>query len=202
MQLKKINPNLQKALIEFGFTEPTEVQEGCFAPIKAGNDIVVQSEKGSGKSTLIAMSVIQRLEKAHLIAPRAIVVVENKERVLEMEQIFKDLGKYTDLRFFATHDKLDMDNDKNLISLGIDVLIGTPTRLSDMFGTAGFDVNQLKLFIVDDADLIFKFRLEQKVKRLTDSIKTQQVLFCSVITERVESFAYQITEEPIFYEME
>ena len=39
-----------------------------------------------------------------------------------------------------------MDHDKNMISVGVDILIGTPIRMNDMFATAGYDVNQLKMF--------------------------------------------------------
>jgi hypothetical protein len=58
------------------------------------------------------------------------------------------------------------------------------------------------MFLVDDADIIFRARLDQKIKRLSDSISAQRILFCSQITERVESMAYQIMEEPTFYEMD
>ena len=62
MNLKKINPNLQKALIENGLTEPNEMQQETFSTIKSGADAVIQSLGGSGKSTTIAINVIQRLE--------------------------------------------------------------------------------------------------------------------------------------------
>jgi ATP-dependent RNA helicase RhlE len=203
MNLKKINPNLQQALLDAGFTEANEIQQDTFSTIKSGVDAVVQAEKQTGKSTTIALNVIQRLEKAHMLSPRALVFTENKEKVLELEAIFKQFAKYSDLRIYAVHDKTDMDHDKNMISVGIDVLIGTPNRLSEMFSTAGFDVNQLKMFVVDEADIIFRARLDPKVKRLSDSInKCQRLFFCTTITERVESMAEQIMIEPLFFEWE
>ncbi|MEY2703470.1 MAG: hypothetical protein RLY43_2109 [Bacteroidota bacterium] len=199
MQLKKINPHLQQALVELGLIEANEIQEETFSVIKSGADVVVQAEKGTGKTTTLVLNVIQKLEKAHLLSPRALVFSENKERVLELEERFKQFAKYTDLRIYAVHDKSDLDYDKNQISVGIDILIGTPTRLNDMFSTAGYDVNQLKMFVVDDADAIAKVRLEAKIKRISDSIaKTQRILFCEVISERVESLADQIMVEPLF----
>jgi superfamily II DNA/RNA helicase len=45
-------------------------------------------------------------------------------------------------------------NTIKLYFSGIDVLIGTPNKLSEMFTTAGFNVNRLKMFILDDADPI------------------------------------------------
>jgi superfamily II DNA/RNA helicase len=55
---------------------------------------------------------------------------------------------------YGVHDRGDMEYDKNYISGGVDVLIGTPNKLGEMFTTAGFNVNRLKMFIIDDADSI------------------------------------------------
>lgn len=203
MNLKKINSNLQNALIEIGLTEANELQQDTYSLIKSGTEAIIQAPQGSGKTTTIALHCVQKLEKAVLQSPRALIVVENKEKALELQDLLKKMTKYTDLRIFMTHDKTNLDEDKNLISVGIDVLIITPNRLAEMFSGAGFDINQMKLIIIDDADLIFKVRLESKIKRITDSInKAQKILFCSEITERVESFAYQVFEEPLFLEME
>ena len=48
MQLKKINPLLQEALIENGLTEANEMQQETFSTIKSGADAVIQSDKKSG----------------------------------------------------------------------------------------------------------------------------------------------------------
>ena len=86
MQLKKINPLLQEALIENGLTEANEMQQETFSTIKSGADVVVQSPEGSGKTTAIVLNVIQRLEKSFGESTRALIIVETKERVLEMEE--------------------------------------------------------------------------------------------------------------------
>ena len=78
-----------------------------------------------------------------------------------MKQMFEKFGNYTNLRVYGVHDKGDTEFDKNHISLGLDVLIGTPNRLSDLFSTAGFHVNQLKLFSKNQA-----IRLSQKMMLL------------------------------------
>ncbi|KOS06231.1 hypothetical protein AM493_09450 [Flavobacterium akiainvivens] len=203
MKLKKINPNLQKALEEQGFTEPTELQRDSFGSVKSGADCVIAGPQEEGKSTAIVINVIQRLEKAVLIAPRALIMVQDKEKMLEMMEIFRQLGQYTDLRVYGVHDKTDLDNDKNQISVGIDVLIGTPNRLNEMFSTAGYDVNQLKMFIVDDTETMLRNRLEPKIFRLSDSIgKTQRLFFTDIITERVELLADRIMVEPLFLELD
>lgn len=203
MKLKKINEKLQRALVENGLVEANEMQQETFSTIKSGADCVIIALEKSGKTTTLVINVIQRLEKAFEESPRALIVVESKEKMLEMKQLFEKLGNYTDLRVYGVHDKGDIDFDKNQISLGIDVLIGTPNRLSDMFSSAGFDVNRLKMFIIEDTDDLLRLRFDTKLARISESMgKTQRIYFSENITERVDSFADRTMVEPLFFEMD
>jgi len=203
MNLKKINTNLQKALVENDLTEANIMQLETFSTIKSGADAVIQSPAGSGKTTAIVINVIQRMEKTMGESTRALIIVENKERVLEMEELFLKYGTYTDLSILGVHDKGDIDYDKNIISMGLDVLIGTPNKINAMFSSAGFNINTIKMLVVDDADVLFRLRHDAIVQRLSMSIeKTQRLFFCSQITERVEVLADKIMIEPLFFEIE
>jgi ATP-dependent RNA helicase RhlE len=203
MQLKKINPNLQQALIENELLEANEMQQETFSTIKSGADAVIQSPKGTGKTTTIVLNVIQRMEKTIGESTRALIIVENKEKVLEMEELFLKYGTYTDLSIFGVHEKGDTDYDKNIISMGLDILIGTPNKINSLFSSAGFNMNTVKMFIVDDADVLFRSRFDSIILRLSASVeKTQRIFFTSEITERVESLAEKIMIEPLFFEME
>lgn len=201
MNLKKINPDLQKALVENDLVEANELQSETFSAIKSGADCVVISPPGSGKTTTIAINVIQKLAKAEGESTRALILVEDKDKVLEMAALFRTFGNYTDLRVYGVHEKGDTDFDKNHISLGLDVLIGTPNKVNALFSTAGFNMNTVKMFIVDDANVLFKNRMDAIVLRLSNSIeKTQRLFFTTIATERVESLADKIMIEPLFFE--
>lgn len=189
MKLKKINAQLQQALIENGLTEASAVLKEAFGTIKSGNDVVLIIEDQKDREEIIAVSVIQRLEKPFMLSPRALIIVQDKEEALRMEAVIKAFAKYTSLRIFMTHDKTDLDEDKNQISLGIDILIGTPERLSFMFGNAGFDVNQLKIFVIAHTDELLKKRHDTRLYRLSESIgKTQRLYVSDKETERLEIF--------------
>ena len=203
MKLKKINENLQKALIENGLAEANEMQQETFSTLKSGADCIIVAPKGSGKSTTIVLNVIQQLVAEGEESPRALIIVEDKAKVLEMEDLFEKLGNYTNLRVYGVHDKGDMEYDKNYISTGIDVLIGTPNKLNEMFTTAGYNVNRLKMFILDDADPILKLRHETKIMRISNSInKTQRIIFTEQLTERIEILADKMLVEPYLFEIE
>jgi superfamily II DNA/RNA helicase len=201
VQLKKINPHLQKALAEHDLLVATELQSATFSTIKSGADCILAAPNGTGKTTAIVLNVIQKLAKAEGESTRALVFAEDKETVLEMVSLFEKYAAYTDLRFLGTHDKGDIDYDKNIISLGLDILIGTPTRINAMFSSAGFNLTTVKIFAVDDADTLFKNRHDAVILRLAGSIvKTQYLFTCETITERVEIMADKIMTEPLFFE--
>ncbi|AWA30125.1 RNA helicase [Flavobacterium magnum] len=203
MELKKINPSLRQALIENGLSEANELQSETFSAIKSGADVVVQSAEATGKTTTLVINVIQKLEKAQGESTRALVLVQDKEKVIEMVALFRTFANYTDLRVFGVHEKGDTDFDKNQISLGLDVLIGTPEKINHLFSTAGFNLNTIKIFAVDDADKLFKNRMDAVVQRLSMSIeKTQRLFFTTQITEKVEVLADKIMVEPLWFESE
>ena len=203
MQLKKINPNLQKALIENDFVEANEMQEETFSAIKSGADAVIQGPKKSGKTTTIIMNVIQKMDKPVGESTRALILVQDKEKVLEAVEQFKKLNHYNNLRVIGVHERGDIDYDKNLISVGMDVLIGTPIRINEMFTSAGFNMNTIKMFVIDDVEEMLRKREDTLIDRLSSSIdKTQLLFFCTQITEKVEILADRIMIEPLFFEME
>jgi ATP-dependent RNA helicase RhlE len=203
MKLKKINESLQQALVENGLVEANEVQQETFSTIKSGTDAVIVAPKGAGKTTTIIINVIQKLEKSIGESTRALIIVEDKKRVLQMEELFLKYGTYHDLSILGVHDKGDIDYDKNIISLGLDVLIGTPNRINTIFASAGFNISTIKMFVVDDADVLFRNRMDAVIHRLSNSIdKTQRLFFTTDLTERVESLADKIMIEPLFFEID
>jgi len=206
MKLKKINENLQENLVENGLTEANEMQKETFSTLKSGADCIIIAPNGSGKTTTIIINVIQKLAGTSEESPRALIIVEDKAKVLEMVSLFEKYGKNSGLEVYGVHDKGDTDYDKNYISTGIDVLIGTPNKLNDLFSSAGYNVNRLRMLILDDADPILKLRHEIKIMRISDSIaKTQRIIFTDVLNERIEILADKMLVEPFefdFYEDE
>jgi ATP-dependent RNA helicase RhlE len=75
--------------------------------------------------------------------------------------------------------------------------------LSEMFTTAGFNVNRLKMFVLDDADPILKLRHETKIMRISNSInKTQRIIFSEQFTERIEILAEKMLVEPFEFDFD
>lgn len=93
MKLKKINENLQKALIENGLTEANEMQQETFSTLKSGADCIVICSKRKRKSTTIVINVIQKLAGTNEESPRALIIVEDKPRCWKWKNSSKNTEK-------------------------------------------------------------------------------------------------------------
>lgn len=195
-----MNTSLAEAILDTEIQEPNQVQTATFSTIKSGAHCLIVSPEQSGKTSLLVMSIIQCLDKATEQSPRALVMVSSRNDVSDVVNLFKILGKNTDLRVFGVHDKGDMDYDKNYISDGLDVLVGTPNKLNDLLSSAGYDVNRLKMFVVDDLDKVVKDRFEAKILRICSiTPKAQKVFLSTVNTSKIENLIDKILSNPFVY---
>ncbi len=189
-----INEKLDKQLIEVlkekGFTESTELEQICIPRIKSGRDLMCIAGKGTGKTISIVVSVLHRLKASFNDVPRALVVVPNKEKALEMKAEFERLGEYTDLRINTACDNEKIDDQKDKVYMGSDVVIGTPKRLNQLYSLYALNLASIKIFAIDDAESVIKNINYPQIDRLSESMpKAQKVVFASELTEWLERFS-------------
>ncbi len=197
---EKLDAQLIEVLQENGFTESTELEQICIPKIKSGRDLLCIAPKDSGKTTTIVVSVLQKLKSSLNDVPRAVIVVLDKDRALEMKDEFTRLGEYTDLRVHLACDDGKIDVQKDLIYLGSDVVIGTAKRLNKIYSLYALNLSGVKIFAIDDADNVIKIMNYLQIDRLAESMpKAQRVLFASEMTEWLERFSsdFMNTQEVI-----
>lgn len=189
MSLKKFSEVLQTALELAGFENQTEFQKKTISKYKEGKDFIGIGPDGCGKTTSIVTGVIQKLgDASDDDAPRAVVVVKDKESALELEAEFARLGRRTELRVVVTHDKGKKVHQRIDLYLGADIVIGTGKRLFEMYHQNGLNTGNVKIFVIDDAEEIFKAGLGMQINRLSESIqKCQYVVLNNKLTDRVKN---------------
>lgn len=196
MSFKKLIEPLKIILKKNGFEHPLPLQKLILSKIKGGVSMFCIAPKGAGKTTSIILSVIQKLKgEAFEDAPRALIFVKDKEAALELEMAFKTFTRGTDLRVYCAYDEHNIELQREEIYLGIDIVIATPKRLNKIFYLNGINLNELQLFIVEDAEFLFRNNNFAEVSRTPQSIeKCQYLVFTDTFDARLkrwqESFMY------------
>jgi superfamily II DNA/RNA helicase len=188
MSFKKLIEPLKDALKKEGFEAPLPFQKKSLSIIKGGANFFGIAPDGSGKTTTMVLSVVQKLQgKAVEEAPRAIVFAKDKEAVLELYREFRKFTNRTDLRVYCVYEEHNIDAQRDDIYNGIDILITTPKRFNKLFFMNNINVRMLQMFVVDDADFLFRGTHLSDVSRLPESLeRCQYLVFSTKYDERFD----------------
>lgn len=186
MPFKKLIEHLKDVLNKNNFETPLPFQKLIIPKIKGGTNLFAIAPDGSGKTTALILTVIQKLKgEAFEDAPRALIFVKNKKEALELKEKFELYTKKTSLRVYALYEEHHIDKQREELYLGTDIVIATPKRLNKIFYLNGIHLTQLQLFIVDDAEFLFKTNALGEVSRTPESIdKCQYIIFSSKFDSR------------------
>ena len=203
MFIKKLDPQLQESLLENGFAEPTELEQVCIPKIKSGRDLVCLAGDETGKTTTIIISVLQKLKASLDDNPRAIIVVANPEAANKIKDELDRLGSYTDLRVHTACEDGKLDDQKDRIYMGSDVVVGTSKRLNQLYSLYALNLTMVKILAIDEADTVLKSFNYQLFDRLAESVgKAQKLVFATQVTDWIERFAGEFMNVDEFVEFE
>lgn len=192
---------MRSSIEEYG-EEVSSILEESFSVLKSGTSIVQYSPNEEELLQSIAFSVIQKVDGFQADDfPKAVILCEDFAIASRIKEAIERLLHHSKLRVFITKDALAIDADKDRIAEGIDVLIGSPNRLSQLFSAAGFDGNRLKLVVIHDICRLLKLRKEIAIQRLEESMnKCQYLLTSTSMDVRTENFVEKILPVYQFYE--
>jgi superfamily II DNA/RNA helicase len=179
MPFKKLHSDIKEKLESLEITIPTLFQSASIPVIKSGANIFCTASKDSGKTTTLILTTLQKLKcEAAGSAPRAIVLVENKEKALELYDAFLKYTRYGSVRVYLADEKVHVDVLKSEIFEGVDVLISTPKTMNNLFLLNGVNTTQLKIFSIDDAEFLVQKSSYTALMAIVQSIhKCQFVIY-------------------------
>ncbi|MEQ1722261.1 MAG: DEAD/DEAH box helicase [Pseudobdellovibrio sp.] len=171
---------LMRVLKNLNFTEMTEVQATCIPAIREGQDLIVQSKTGSGKT---AAFVFPALEKIILTQnnPQILILCPTRELCDQVAKECLKFSKYfTNLNSVALIGGQPAQPQINSLMRGVNLIIGTPGRTLEHLRSGYIDVSGLKTLILDEADRLLEEGFSEEIKAIIDSLpKNRQTLFFS-----------------------
>src|SRR5690606_26169307 len=198
-----ISPELKRSLEESGFKKPTDIQFKSIPQILSGQDILAIAQTGTGKTAAFAIPLISMLqqkkryqEEQHV---KAVVMVPTRELALQIELVFKDLGKYTDIETISIIGGVDIAPQLKQLNDGADVLIATPGRIMDLVHKGHLNLKKIDYLVLDEADHMLDKGFYGDIQKLLNFLprRRQTMFFSATINETIKDLAYALVNKPV-----
>jgi len=188
MSFKKLNPLLKEALTELNFETSLPFQKEILPKIKGGASVYGIGPKGCGKTSALIISIIHKLKgEAVDDSPRALIIVKDKQAALDLTEEFEKFTKYTDLRVYPAYDEKTLDQQREEIYYGVDILIATPRRLNKLYFLNSVHLGELKMLALEDAEFLVRNNYHNDVLRVAESLnKCQFVIMAETFFPKIE----------------
>ena len=199
----KLNKQLIRSMTDAGLLTAKEIQAKSMSRILGGQDIIGIGPEGCGKTTTYILGVLMRLKYGIEEAPRALVLVPDRDKVDAVVEQFNLLNKNKTIRILGLYAPVSMETQLNALADGVDIVVATPDRARAIYLKLGLNLNKILMFIVDDAELIVKQGLQLPVCELANSIlKCQHLVFSEVLHEKLEQMIDPFMKQPALIEIE
>ncbi len=208
-QLDLLDP-VRQGLVKAGFSHCTPIQALTLPVALQGHDVAGQAQTGTGKTAAFLLVLFQRLLKSQATAnrrhPRALVLAPTRELALQIHKDAVLLGSETGLKLGLAYGGVDYEKQRLELEAGVDILIGTPGRIIDYFKQKVFNLNQIEVMVLDEADRMFDLGFIKDIRyvlrRLPERGERQCLLFSATLSHRVLELAYEHMNEPELLKVE
>jgi ATP-dependent RNA helicase RhlB len=201
-----LHESLQNGLESAGFEFCTPIQAQSLPILLAGRDVAGQAQTGTGKTIAFLLAAFQRLLEDEPFKnwdgkqPRAFILAPTRELAIQIANDAHLLNKSAGLRIVVAHGGKDYEKQKSAILAGVDILIGTPGRLLDYQKQGVFNLKQVQVVILDEADRMFDLGFIKDVRyflrRVPKPSERLGMLFSATMSYKVLELAYEHMNNP------
>ena len=205
-------PSLLAGTLAAGFTYCTPIQAATLPVALGGRDVAGQAQTGTGKTAAFLLALFQHLQNhppvanRHASQPRALILAPTRELAIQIHKDAETLGRDTGLRLVLVYGGTGYDTQREAITQGVDVLIGTPGRIIDYFKQHVFDLKALQVLVLDEADRMFDLGFIKDIhfllRRMPPPTERLNMLFSATLSWRVTELAYEHMNNAEFVRIE
>jgi translation initiation factor 4A len=187
-----LKDSLLRGIYSYGFEKPSKIQSKAIVPVTQGNDVIAQSQSGTGKTGTFVISTLQRVDES-VKGCQAMIIAHTKELATQIHQVCSDIGRYTSINPVLCIGGTSIYEAKKQLKNGTTVVIGTPGRIIDMIERRFLQTRFVQLLVLDEADEMLSPGFQQQIKNIITKIpQTSQICIFSATMPR---FVLDITKK-------
>jgi superfamily II DNA/RNA helicase len=219
-----LHPALVKAVAEAGYTKPTPVQEQAIPAAIGGQDLLVSSQTGSGKTAAFMLPALHKLAAAPAAPsgrtpaqeaqsakargervrfrpaqPKMLVLTPTRELALQVTTATEQYTAFMRrIRAVSILGGMPYPKQMQLLARNPEILVATPGRLIDHMDSGKIDFSQLEMLVLDEADRMLDMGFIDDIEKIVAATPAsrQTMLFSATLDGVVGNMARRITKNP------
>jgi len=194
---------LQKAIAEEGYHTPTPIQAQTIPAAIEGADILGCAQTGTGKTAAFALPILNELgiekRKAHPNRPLALILAPTRELAIQIGDSFATYGRHLRLRTVLIYGGVNQNSQVRALNQGAEILVATPGRLLDLMNQGYIELEDLEMFVLDEADRMMDMGFLPDLKRIIRELpeERQSLFFSATLPPDIRNLAKSLLWEPV-----
>ncbi|MBD3211175.1 MAG: DEAD/DEAH box helicase [Candidatus Lokiarchaeota archaeon] len=185
-----------EALKELDIKKPTPVQQKAIPLILKGHNVMAQSKTGTGKTYAYLIPIIERLTNSN---NECLIIVPVRELAKQVKKFIKDLNKK--VKTLTIYGGTSINRQINKLRQGVNIIVGTPGRLIDLYKRRHLKLNNLQFVVLDEADRLLDMGFLPDIKYILDKIHSdyQFMLFSATLDYELRELVKKYTKSDFKY---
>ncbi len=197
-----LHPDLVAALARQGIVDPFPIQAATIPDALAGRDLLGRGQTGSGKTMAFGLPALHRLSelpRARPHRPHAIVLTPTRELASQIVDALRPLMSALRLRHQLIAGGMSYTPQLRSLDEGVDVLVATPGRLTDLIERGSADLSDVLITVLDEADHMAEMGFVEAISQILDLTPTnaQRLLFSATLDHGVDKVAKRYLSDPV-----
>lgn len=199
-----LSAELQRAINELDFDNPTEIQAKAIPQILEGKDIIGRSQTGTGKTAAFSIPAVEMTDGHNKRDVQVLIVCPTRELAIQSYGVIKQLYKYkSGVKAVAIYGGQQIERQIRELRKGVNIVIGTPGRIMDHMRRKTMKFDNLKMIILDEADEMLDMGFREDIEDILSKTPEdrQTVFFSATMPPEIMSITKKFQKDPVIIEV-
>ncbi len=197
-----LSGEILEALALMGFDHPTRVQAKVIPPLLAGQDVIVKSQTGSGKTAAFGIPL------CHLVSweenrPQVLILTPTRELALQVKEDLFHIGRLKRLKIVPVFGKSPFHLQAKQLKQKTHMVVATPGRLIDHMEQGTIDLSAVNYVVIDEADEMLKMGFIEQIDEILTRVPTPRVttLLSATFPDHIQKLSARYMQRPMIIEV-
>ena len=190
-------PEIQQALDELGYEEPSPIQERAIPELLAGHDVIGQAQTGTGKTAAFGLPLLQYIDPAD-DEVQAIVMTPTRELCIQVTQALRSYAEHLDVNIVAVFGGAPIKSQQSQLRAGAHVVVATVGRMMDLMSRRSLVLTAARYVVLDEADEMLDLGFIEDVEKILRMCPSgrQTALFSATMPPPIKHLAESYMYDP------